>query len=93
MITFNFNRKWQISKSRLFYQPFGRDDELKLINVYAANDQLDFPFLKKFDDLSGIREEGKWVDLSLMTLIPKRSDWSPSFRDGDTNGAKLNFGL
>ena len=45
-ITFSFNRRWNLNKSRIYFQPFARDDELKLINVQAADDELNFNYLK-----------------------------------------------
>ena len=81
-ITFSFKRSWELSKARLYFQPFARDDELKLIQVYAADDELNFNLFSTIDELVGPVEQGKWVEFSLegvdtqaIRLLPQFQGW------------------
>ena len=60
-ITFSFKRSWELNKARLYFQPFARDDELKLIQVYTADDELDFNLFSTVDAGRTV-EQGKWVE-------------------------------
>ena len=81
-ITFSFKRSWELNKARLYFQPFARDDELKLIQVYTADDELDFNLFSTVDELVGPVEQGKWVEFSLegvdtqaIRLLPQFQGW------------------
>jgi hypothetical protein len=81
-ITFSFKRSWELNKARLYFQPFARDDELKLIQVFAADDELNFNLFSTIDELVGPVEQGKWVEFSLegvdtqaIRLLPQFQGW------------------
>ena len=91
-ITFSFNRRWLLNKSRVYFQPYAWDDELKSIHVLAADDELNFELLNTIEDLAGPVEKGKWQSFHWMILKLRRCDFRPSFKVGVTSGGRLNSG-
>ena len=80
-ITFSFKRSWQLNKVGLYFQPF-TDDELKLIQVYTADDELNFNLFDTVDELVGPVEQGKWIEFSLdgvdtqaVRMLPQFQGW------------------
>ena len=81
-LTFTFNREWPMSKIRLYYQPFVRDDELKQIDAYIADDEMNFFHHKTVLDMFGPLERGKFIEFSLegvstqgVRLVPQFQGW------------------
>ena len=59
-LTFNLGREWPLSKVRIYFQPFARDDELKQIDVHVADDEMNFLHHDTFVDFVGPVERGKF---------------------------------
>ncbi|MDG1173025.1 MAG: discoidin domain-containing protein, partial [Opitutales bacterium] len=81
-LTFNLGREWPLSKVRIYYQPFARDDELKLIDVYVADDEMNFLHYETVNDFVGPLERGKFIEFSLegistqaVRLVPQFQGW------------------
>ena len=84
-LTFSFKRSWELSKARLYFQPFARDDELKSVEVMAADDELNFYYLKTLSEIVGPVEQGKWVEFPLEG-IDTQAIRLPQFQVGSSVG-------
>ncbi|MDA0343857.1 MAG: hypothetical protein O3B07_06670, partial [Verrucomicrobia bacterium] len=90
-LTFSFKRSWELSKARLYFQPFARDDELKSVEVMAADDELNFYYLKTLTEIVGPVEQGKWVEFPLEGIDTQAIRLSPQFQGWGHQWGEVEF--
>jgi hypothetical protein len=90
-LTFSFKRSWELSKARLYFQPFARDDELKSVEVMAADDELNFYYLKTLTEIVGPVEQGKWVEFALEGIDTQAIRLSPQFQGWGHQWGEVEF--
>ena len=81
-LTFSFDRKRPVETIRIYYQPFARADELDQLDIYIADDELNFALHKQVNGIISLREQGGFFEVEMggvhtkaVRLLPKHRGW------------------
>ena len=81
-LTFNLGGIRELNKIRIYHQPFDRPDELMEIEVWVADEELNFELYGTFPGETGPTEQGRFTDIPMdrletqaVRLFPKYRGW------------------
>ena len=81
-LTFLLDRKRPVQTVRIYYQPFARPDELNELEIFVADDEMNFEPYQTFDEIISIRERGGFYEIDLngvetkaIQMLPKHRGW------------------
>ena len=91
-LTFNLGREKDLSHLRIYFQPYDRADELKEVEVYVADEEMNFSLHKVFPGIVSPLEKGKFMEIDMSGVSTRAIRLEPKYQGWGHMWERLNFG-
>ena len=91
LLTFNMGGERLMNKIRIYFQPTDRADEFKEVEIWVADEEMNFSLLKTEPGVIGIRGQGVFAEYELEGVSTRAIRLAPKFQGWGHQWGEVEF--
>ena len=91
VLTFNLGKERSMNKIRIYFQPYDRSDEFKEVEIWTADEEMNFSLYKTLPGGVGLREQGLFAEYDLQGVQTRAIRLAPKFQGWGHQWGEVEF--
>ena len=91
VLTFNLGKERSMEKMRIYFQPYDRSDEFKEVEIWVADEEMNFSLLRVSPGGIGLREQGLFAEYDLEGVSTRAIRLAPKFQGWGHQWGEVEF--
>ena len=90
-ITFDLGEEKRIGAIRIYFQAYGREDELKRVEIEVSRNGKTFYSFNEYGEIVTLKEKGTWVEIDLRAVRARFFKLTPRFQGWGHQWGEVEF--